>query len=299
MDFEKERNEKKIKNEIADSLYVQEELKKFPKEDVINILFELLDKKENKNYEEQQNLSSSENDTIFSKSDKHTLCKLQVFIQVLLEKYGEEEIVNLLFKNYINSNILWSNNNTKNTNENKILKRKTKKNNFFNDNNLNINKFKKKKIKSLPKKIIANNSIKLGNINGHLTNSKDMKKKVIKGLLHKNKLGNTFLFYPSSDKDSMTDIENSEKLKNNIEIIFKCELDNCSGYGRFNLNNKSFELIEPHSFCYSDHIHCDTNKVNHFKKINDNYMSLIKTFSKMKSMDALIFDGNELYELKK
>lgn len=267
---------------------VIEELKKFSKEDIINIFFDLEanDEVEGNKYNGKLKEEKEKNEYIFSNSNKNNLCKLNAFIQVLREKYMEEEIINFLYNNLINFDLFQKDFDQKKVEENNIFLNKKSKNINHQENNLKL----KKRLKF---KIIHKNDIIIDN----LLNIDNQRKDIL-GLMHKNEKEQIYLFRPLdlAENNQIEEKFPKEKLNNSNEILFKCEMNNCPAYGICDILNKKFKLCENHLFSYKEH------KINRklqkkIMRIDENIHLMKTTFEKLKSDNALILNGSKLYEL--
>lgn len=283
---------------------INKELKQFSIEDVINMIFDLSAKRQkenNKNIDFGDNylLSTEKQEKEFlSDSDDNTILRLKIFVQILLDKYGEDSLINELY------NSLGFEDNEKNENDSE----KVNKCDFSNlEENIDINKNLENE--KTPKKIRSkssipsskgkdeNNSIKIDKITDHIISLKEESSRDIIGHLHKNKLGHIYLFYPSYEYKNTFKIEMKKIVDNKNKILFLCEMNDCSAYGVFDILSNNFTLRAKHSLCYTDHKHCQIEKKKKNQEKSDNFVLVIKTFAKLKSYDALIFIGNSLCEL--
>ena len=286
---------------------IQEYLSYFKAEEVINIFFSL---KENENTSIENKKKFNQNP--LSRHDKNTTFQLKIFLKVLRENYGDQCIINELYKYIVNKNTQDSS--KKNDNKNDKIHQNGECKIFTNDNLLNnfdkkdymfiLNKENKQKklLKDFIKiDRISNNWIaptKSKNLNMFL-NKTEITKKII-GYLYKMNSNKIFLYCPIIEQNYLIKDENWKKLKeNDNKLFFVCELYNnekennrCNSYGIYDLNSMNFSLRGSHTKAINEHPHSLIPKNEDSISEKDELMEIIFYFSKMNIKGALIINDN-------
>jgi hypothetical protein len=284
---------------------IQEYLSYFKTEEVINIFFSL---KENENTSIKNKKKFNQNS--LSRHDKNTTFQLKIFLEVLRENYGDQCIINELYKCIVNKNTQDS---SKKINKKKDKIRRNDECKIFINDNL-IDSFDKKdyifilnkenKQKKLPKDFIkidriSNNWIAPTKSKCLFLNKNEIEKKII-GYLYKMNSNKIFLYYPIIEQNYFIKDENLKKIKeNDNKLFFVCELyineresNRCNSYGLYDLNSMNFSVGAPHTKSINEHPHSLIPKNEDSISEKDELMEIIFYFSKMDIKGALIINEN-------
>lgn len=278
---------------------IQENLTYFKIEEVINIFFSL---------KEDANKTNKNNKAYFQKSlsriDKNTIFQLKIFLDVLRKNYGDQCIINELYKYIVNKN---SNDSLikKHEENEEIIHQKDKDDKYTNNIDKKayifiLNKENKKK-KFLEIDKINNNWIipsKSKYLDSFL-NRNEIKKNIV-GYVYKNNSNNVFFYYPILESNNLIKDEYLKKfIKNKNQLLFVCELfinesenKRCNSYGIYDFNSMNFSLGAIHSKVINDHPHSLKFKSEDSISNKDEIMEIIFCFSKMDIKGALIINEN-------
>ncbi len=288
-------NEIKEKKSLKPSLedIIKNNLFQFKIEEVIHILFSL---KDNKN--EFMNYSQT-----LSFINKNTEFQLQIFLEVLNEKFGKENIIKEIYKYLFTQKESPLIENKNNNHIEKLEKEKekkfktTNKKYFINPikKNIKIDEISQDKIKIKNKWII---SIKSKFLENFLITQNKIENNIIY-YLYKNDLNNIFLYIPIFEANNYLNDNFKKIIEDNNKILFICEHYKnrnknirCNSYGVYDLYRKDFVLAELHSNFREDHPYRIKTK-NKNKYINkEEIMEIFEYFSKIQLKEVLIIKEN-------
>ena len=288
-------NEIKEKKSLKPSLedIIKNNLFQFKIEEVIHILFSL---KDNKN--EFMNYSQT-----LSFINKNTEFQLQIFLEVLNEKFGKENIIKEIYKYLFTqkeSPLIENKNNNHIEKLEKEQEKKFKTTNkkyFINPikKNIKIDEISQDKIKIKNKWII---SIKSKFLENFLITQNKIENNIIY-YLYKNDLNNIFLYIPIFEANNYLNDNFKKIIEDNNKILFICEHYKnrnknirCNSYGVYDLYRKDFVLAELHSNFREDHPYRIKTK-NKNKYINkEEIMEIFEYFSKIQLKEVLIIKEN-------
>jgi hypothetical protein len=286
---------------------IQEYLSYFKTEEVINLFFSL---KEDENT--SINNKKKFNQNPLTRADKNTTFQLKIFLEVLRENYGDQCIINELYKYIVNKNKKDSSKKIGKKNDKNHRNDECKK---FTNNNL-LNSFDKKDYifilnKENKQKELSKDFIKIDRSSNNwiistkskcldmFLNKNEITKKII-GYLYKMNSNNIFLYYPMIEQNLFIKDKNLKKIKeNDNKLFFVCELyineresNRCNSYGLYDLNSMNFSVGAPHTKSINEHPHSLIPKNEDSISEKDELMEIIVYFSKMDIKGALIINEN-------
>ena len=281
---------------------INNNLSNFELADVINIFFEI-----NKNKTEYKEFQELDYPGSLSSIKQNIYVQLKIFFNVLMKKYDEQDIINVLYEYFLKKSKEAENASIKDKNKEitpkencKKIKKSVNKKKCVKTSYLQINtkKTRRKRQKIMEYKTkIKNNLIIPIKSEFPLTslNEEDKAQNII-GYLYKNNYNHIFIYYPIFEEKNFINDNMNKILKDKNKILFVCELFNteeednkCNSYGIYDLDKRDFSLGAIHTKSFKEHPHSIKKKIKN-TPVNQNQeiMEIINNFSKMKTKGALI-----------